>query len=115
MLIASFRLDNQEADPSKRIWSPKLFHNFPGADSDGESLVVDVAMGTSAAPTYFPSYEGNIDGGVIANSPSLAAVAQALDDRNQVAERAALDEIKLPSVGASLQYIDGQNLDWGDA
>lgn len=112
MLIASFRLDNQEADPSKRIWSPKF---FPGADSDGESLVVDVALGTSAAPTYFPSYEGNIDGGVIANSPSLAAVAQALDDRNQVAERAALDEIKLPSVGASLQYIDGQNLDWGDA
>ena len=70
VLIASFRLDNQEPDPSKRTWNPKFFHNFPGADSDGESLVVDVAMATSAAPTYFPSYGGYIDGGVTANNPS---------------------------------------------
>lgn len=117
VLIASFRLDNQAPDPSKRTWSPKFFHNFPGSDSDGESPVVDVAMATSAAPTYFPSYDGYVDGGVIANNPSLAAVAQALDGRNQSGERAALAEIKLLSVGtgASLQYIEGQSLDWGDA
>jgi patatin-like phospholipase/acyl hydrolase len=117
VLIASFRLDNQETDASRRTWSPKFFHNFPGADSDGESLVVDVAMATSAAPTYFPSYEGYIDGGVTANNPSMAAVAQALDGRNQPTERAALEEIKLLSVGTgvSLQYIEGQDLDWGDA
>jgi len=117
VLIASFRLDNQESDPSKRTWSPKFFHNFPGPDSDGESLVVDVAMATSAAPTYFPSYDGYIDGGVTANNPSMAAVAQALDGRNQPAERAALEEIKLLSLGTgvSLQYIEGQDLDWGDA
>ena len=94
-----------------------FFHNFPGADSDGESLVVDVAMSTSAAPTYFPSYGVYVDGGVIANNPSMAAVAQALDGRNQANERATLDGIKLLSLGtgASLQYIQGQNLDWGDA
>jgi patatin-like phospholipase/acyl hydrolase len=118
VLIASFRLDNHDPDPSKRTWSPKFFHNFPGPDSDGESLVVDVAMETSAAPTYFPSYDGYIDGGVVANNPSMAAVAQALDARNQAADRAAgLNDIKMLSVGtgASLQYIEGQDLDWGDA
>jgi len=117
VLIASFSLDNQAADPSSRTWNPKFFHNFPGADSDGESLVVDVAMSSSAAPTYFPSYGVFIDGGVIANNPSMAAVAQALDTRNQADERATLDGIKLLSVGtgASLQYIEGQNLDWGAA
>ncbi len=117
VLIASFSLDNQASDPSKRTWNPKFFHNFPGEDSDGESLVVDVAMATSAAPAYFPSYGGYVDGGVIANNPSMAAVAQALDGRNQASERAALNEIKLLSVGtgASLQYIEGQSLDWGDA
>ena len=83
VLIASFSLDNQDADPSSRTWNPKFFHNFIGADSDGESLVVDVAMSTSAAPTYFPSYGVFIDGGVIANNPSMAAIAQALDGRNQ--------------------------------
>jgi patatin-like phospholipase/acyl hydrolase len=117
VLISSFSLDNQSPDPSKRTWKPKFFHNFPGADSDGESLVVDIAMSTSAAPTYFPSYGVYIDGGVIANNPSLAAVAQALDERNQASERTTLDAIKLLSVGtgASLQYVEGQNHDWGDA
>jgi patatin-like phospholipase/acyl hydrolase len=117
VLISSFNLDNQALDPSKRTWNPKFFHNFPGADSDGDSLVVDVAMSTSAAPTYFPSYGVYVDGGVIANNPSLAAVAQALDGRNQPGERTTLDGIKLLSLGtgASLQYIDGQDHDWGDA
>ncbi len=117
VLIASFSLDNQAPDPSSRTWNPKFFHNFSGTDSDGESLLVDVAMSTSAAPTYFPSYGVYVDGGVIANNPSMAAVVQALDGRNQAGERATLDGIKLLSVGtgASLQYIDGQDHDWGDA
>jgi uncharacterized protein len=117
VLIASFSLDNQDANPSQRSWSPKFFHNFPGTDSDGESLVVDVAMSTSAAPTYFPSYGVFIDGGVIANNPSMAAVAQVLDSRNQPDERASLVQVKLLSVGTgdSLQYIAGQDHDWGDA
>lgn len=117
VLIASFKLDNQAPDPSSRTWSPKFFHNFLGDDSDGESLVVDVAMSTSAAPTYFPSYGVYVDGGVIANNPSMAAVAQALDGRNQAGERTTLDGIKLLSVGtgASLQYINGKDHDWGDA
>jgi patatin-like phospholipase/acyl hydrolase len=117
VLIASFSLDNQSPDSTQRTWNPKFFHNFPGADSDGECLVVDVAMSTSAAPTYFPSYGVFVDGGVIANNPSMAAVAQVLDGRNQPSERATLNEVKLLSLGtgASLQYVDGQDHDWGDA
>jgi uncharacterized protein len=117
VLIASFSLDNQASDPASRTWNPKFFHNFTGTDSDGESLVVDVAMSTSAAPTYFPSYGVYIDGGVIANNPSIAAVVQAMDGRNQPGERATLTGIKLLSIGtgASLQYIDGVDHDWGDA
>lgn len=117
VLIASFNLDNQAPDPSSRTWNPKFFHNFIGADSDGDSLVVDVAMSSSAAPTFFPSYGVFIDGGVIANNPSMAAIAQALDGRNQAGELATLGEIKLLSIGTgvSLQYIAGQDHDWGDA
>jgi patatin-like phospholipase/acyl hydrolase len=117
VLIASFSLDNQASDPASRTWNPKFFHNFTGADSDGDSLLVDVAMSTSAAPTYFPSYGVYIDGGVIANNPSMAAVVQAMDGRNQPGERATLNGIKLLSIGtgASLQYIDDVDHDWGDA
>jgi len=114
VLISSFQLDDGAPNPS---WKPKFFHNFPGPDSDAAELVVDVAMETSAAPTYFPSYKGFIDGGVIANNPSMAALAQALDGRNPAAERAALQDITLLSLGTgtSLQYIKEKELDWGDA
>ena len=68
------------ADPSKRHWKPKFFHNLErGGSKDGGELVVDVALRTSAAPTYFPSYQGYVDGGVVANNPTMAALAQALD------------------------------------
>jgi len=118
VLIASFRLDNEASDPKEHSWSPKFFHNFPGPDSDADALIADVAMETSAAPTYFPTYNGYIDGGVIANNPGMAALAQALDGRNKPEERAAsLEDLMLLSIGtgAALQYITGRNLDWGDA
>ncbi len=71
VLIPSFDLDNEHEDPKKRTWKPIFFHNFPGDDSDGDETLVDVALCTSAAPTYFPSHNGYIDGGVVANNPSM--------------------------------------------
>lgn len=114
--IPTFDLDNEEV-PAKRTWKPKIFHNFQGADSDGEQLVAHIAQYTSSAPTYFPSADGYIDGGVYANNPSIVALAQAISRRNQPAERAALDEVVMLSLGTgvSLTYIKGQTLDWGYA
>src|SRR3989442_12148843 len=79
LLVPTFDLANESQDPGKRMWKPKFFHNYPGPDSDGAELVVDVALRTSAAPTYFPTYQGYIDGAVVANNPAMAALAQALD------------------------------------
>lgn len=114
--IPTFDLDNEEV-AAKRTWKPKIFHNFQGADSDGEQLVAHIAQYTSSAPTYFPSADGYIDGGVYANNPSIVALAQAISRRNQPAERAALDEVVMLSLGTgvSLTYIKGQTLDWGYA
>jgi uncharacterized protein len=114
VLIPSFDLDNEATDPAKRTWNPKFFHNFPGDDSDGEELLVEVALNTSAAPTYFPSHDGFIDGGVVANNPSMASLAQTQDKRNtDPAPR--LDEIHLLSLGTgtNLSFIKGRTLDWG--
>lgn len=116
VVIPAFDLDN-EAGPAERTWKPKIFHNFKGADSDGEQLVAHIAQYTSSAPTYFPSADGYIDGGVYANNPSIVALAQAISRRNQPVERAALDEVVMLSLGTgvSLTYIKGQTLDWGYA
>ena len=114
VLVPSFNLDNGEADEAKRTWAPKFFHNFPGPDSDGDELVVDVALDTSAAPTYFPSHGSYIDGGVVAANPSMAAVAQTQDPRN-TGPAPKLADIYLLSLGTgrNLSYIKGKDLDWG--
>ena len=116
VLIPSFELDYKDpANPATQFWSPKFFHNFPGPDSDGGELVVDVALDTSAAPTYFPSHGDYIDGGVLANNPAMAAVAQTQDDRAQIDPRPGLDNLLVLSLGTGtgLSYISGGDHDWG--
>jgi len=114
VLIPTFDLDNGDTNAANRTWNPKFFHNFPGPDSDGDELVVDVALNTSAAPTYFPSHGVFIDGGVVANNPSLAALAQTQDPRNQD-PAPNLSDIHVLSIGTgtNLSFIKGKNLDWG--
>jgi patatin-like phospholipase/acyl hydrolase len=112
VLVPAFDLDNEGAGGAPRHWKPKFFHNFPGPGGDGAERIVDVAMRTSAAPTYFPSWQGYIDGGVVANNPAMAALAQALD-RGTGGRR--LGEVRLLSLGTGTnpQYIRGERLDWG--
>lgn len=115
VLITAFDLDNEHPRPEKRRWKPKLFHNFPGADSDGAMLAWKVGLYTCAAPTYFPSAEGYVDGGVFANNPSMCALAQTQDAR--IGRTAALADVALLSLGtgSSLIYVKGKRHDWGYA
>lgn len=120
VLISSFHLDNKAYDPRAfRTWKAKFFHNFPEAGSDVNERIVDVALRTSAAPTYFPVYQGFVDGGVVANNPSVCAFAQALDSA-RVPEadgerRVTMDDIALLSVGTgkNQQFIEALEGDWG--
>ena len=114
VLIPTFDLDTHVDEPTQRTWQPKLFHNFPGPDSDGEQLAYKVGVYTSAAPTYFESVDGYIDGGVYASNPAMCALAQSQDARQH--DRPLLEDVVLFSLGTgtSLTYIAGARLDWGD-
>jgi patatin-like phospholipase/acyl hydrolase len=113
VMVTAFDLDNEDPAKSKRTWKPKVFHNLPGDDKDGEVLAWKAGIYTSAAPTYFPSFEGYVDGGVYANNPSMCALALTLDERNATPHR--LVDLRLVSLGTgnSLTYVKGQSLDWG--
>jgi patatin-like phospholipase/acyl hydrolase len=83
---------------------------------DWRLKVVDVALATSAAPTYFPIHKigGELfaDGGLYANSPDLLALHEARHFLNQ-----ELADIRVLSVGTTTSNFSfsnavGQNLGW---
>lgn len=112
VLISSFDLDNDDPILNKRSWKAKFFHNYPGSDSDGDQRMVDVALRTANAPTYFPIYQGYIDGGVVANNPSVCALAQAL---NPESGGQKLQDLVMISIGTGFnpRYVASQDGDWG--
>ncbi len=81
-------LDNLVCIPSFNLTSgmPRMFkfpHKEGGFFTDKEIPLVDAALASSAAPTFFPIHEYDdtlyIDGGVWANNPSLCGLLEALD------------------------------------
>lgn len=94
-----------------RPWVFKYDHpDLPGRDN--KAFCVDVALATSAAPTYFPlceiDYYDNkqfIDGGVWANNPTLVGVIEAM--KYFVGDGKAYSSIEVLSV-SSLNNIAGK-------
>ena len=97
-------------------WRPKFFDR----EHDADEFIIDVAMATAAAPTYFPAHgwrPGQVyaDGGLFANNPSDSAIAFITSKGGAVAD------IRLLSVGTGVSEIpmpadleDGATaLDWG--
>jgi patatin-like phospholipase/acyl hydrolase len=113
VVIATFDLDTVVPGPDGfRTWKPKFFQNFESDPGDRDELVVDVAMRTSAAPSYFPMYQGYVDGGVVASNPSMCGLAQALDHRaaGEVVSRVALLSV---GSGTNPRFVQGYDYDWG--
>jgi patatin-like phospholipase/acyl hydrolase len=107
LVAPSFQLD----DRADRDWQPVFFHNFPDSPYLDQP-VVDVALRSAAAPTYFPSHQGFIDGGVMANNPSTAAIAMALGHSQPAPQ---LSDIRLLSIGTGLtpSIIKTNTTGWG--
>jgi len=115
VLITSFDLDNEAPKAEARHWKPKLFHNFPFRGHDGDRLAWKVALYTSAAPTYLPTVDGFVDGGVYANNPSMCALAQVMDERWE--GHLTVGDVVMMSVGTgtALSFREGPTHDWGYA
>lgn len=75
LVIPAYSLDENDVYLFKTPHHPR-FHR------DGRELMVDVALATTAAPTYLPAARLRnhrlVDGGVWANNPTLVGVVEAL-------------------------------------
>ncbi|MCH9650136.1 MAG: patatin-like phospholipase family protein [Deltaproteobacteria bacterium] len=111
VLIVSFKLDNEREH--NRRWVPKYFSNW-GPHATGSEKVVDVALRTSALPIEMPIYQGMdqegpgyVDGGMVANNPSMCAIAQLIEasERDGVSVGELLGEMSLLSIGTGRNVI----------
>jgi len=92
----------------------ELLHNLDGSCEEKTKItIIDAAMRTSAAPTYFPLWQGYADGGLICGNPSTAALSLAVDKLHL-----PLSEIRVLSIGTgrtmpAIPATDKPELAWG--
>lgn len=83
IMVCSFDLNPSIESDRNKNYRPAIFHS--SFLRDREEKLVDLALKTTAAPTFFPIYQKKyIDGGVAMNNPSMAAIAYAMNDSKEV-------------------------------
>jgi patatin-like phospholipase/acyl hydrolase len=125
VVITAFRLDGgPEAHGRSTFfpvgrWRPCLFSNLPlgngAVPPDSDLTCVDAAMRTTAAPSYFPIYQGFVDGAVYANNPTIPALARVC---SHLSPRVTLDNVLVLSIGCgqtnqAISREDCEAGDWG--
>lgn len=95
LLIPSYDLCNDEVHLFRTPHDKRLRR-------DGRERMVDVALASTAAPTFFPAHRLRgmrlVDGGMWANNPSMVAIVEAL-----TAFGRPLEEIVLISIGTTTE------------
>lgn len=105
VVVPSFYIGSETSS-----WKPIFYNNIPNSDTE-DARVVDVAMSSSAAPVFFPTYNNHIDGGIIATDPSLSCVLYAMG--KELSKKSS--NIRLLSIGTGYNYnsIKEDTTSWG--
>ena len=103
LVIPSFDIETGKVHVYKTCHHPRF-------ETDYKEKIVDVALATAAAPTYFPTHRSAagtplIDGGVWANNPLGFAVVEAISILDQ-----PRDSLRVLSLGCTDSPLD---IKWG--
>ncbi|NLK95524.1 MAG: hypothetical protein GX275_10105 [Clostridiales bacterium] len=96
---------------NKRHWQGIFFNNLCKNHYLDEKLI-NIALASSAAPTYFPSHNDFIDGGIITNSPGIASVIGVM---KELPNKYKLEDFRVLSIGTGVtpKRIIGNTKNWG--
>ncbi len=96
---------------NKKHWQGIFFNNLCENKFSKEHLI-NIALASSAAPTYFPSHMDFIDGGIITNSPGIAAVIGVL---KEFPNQYNLEDFRVLSIGTGItpRKITNNTKSWG--
>lgn len=99
LVVTSYDMRNRE---------PHFFKRWRAAQSaDRNPTMVEAALATSAAPTYFPSValgdRALVDGGVFAANPTVAAVAEALKRESAAPSQLTSRDLLVVSLGTGMR------------
>lgn len=110
IVVPTVVLRSEGTPDGKPCWAPELIHNFDGSFAD--LPLWEAALRAAALPIVFPVRHDRIDGSLVANNPSLCAVAKALE-----AGAAKLADLRVLSIGAGQNplALKAGNADWGYA
>jgi hypothetical protein len=91
---------------------PHFFKRWRARERDERNpSILEAAMATALAPTYFPSFElrdsALVDGGVFAGNPTIAAIAEALKRRTDEPAQLAHRELFVVSLGTGVHRKAG--------
>lgn len=105
---------------------PFFFKRWKALEAGGEwnFSLVDAALSTAAAPTYFPCHEPEklkghalVDGGVFAANPTVAAIAEALGRSSDPPAGLDLKDMLVVSIGTGefeVGFKPSEVRGWGD-
>lgn len=104
LIVPTFQLNSIDRDSNSKSAMPKIYSSW-NKDDLNEKLY-SVVCKSAAAPTYFQSYKGYVDGAISGcNNPSLEAVCSAIDAGY------SLQDIEVTSIGTG---ISDNSFDAGD-
>jgi uncharacterized protein len=89
---------------------PYFFKRWRARESaERNDPIVDAALATSAAPTYFPAHPHRgrslVDGGVFAANPVIAAIVEALKRGRDEPANLSLDDLLVVSIGTGQHEV----------
>ena len=109
-LVTAFDLEQYRA----------VFFTKPDKESDKDFRLLDVALSSSAAPTYFDPYlmesingdihHVNIDGGLFANNPALCALVEVCKKT-----KCHLDDVSIVSIGTGMKSEESLSISYEKA